>query len=83
MKLRGKFILTYIMYGVAAFAIIAILSSSLTRRYLIESPSKTLYDEAMLIASTYSGVYEGEEIDINAAGPQIKAVATFLDSDLS
>ena len=70
------------MYGVAAFAIIAILSSSLTRRYLIESRSKTLYDEAMLIASTYSGVYEGEEIDLNAAGPQIKAVATFLDSEI-
>lgn len=79
-SLYVKFILAYIAFGVAGFLAIATLSSKLTHNYLISSRSSILYDEANLIASTYSNVYEGSDLDLNQAYPQLKAVATFLDS---
>lgn len=77
-----KFILAYIAFGVAGFITIATLSSKLTYSYLIEARSKTLYDEANLIASTYSTVYAGQNIALEDAYPQLRAVATFLRSQI-
>ena len=54
LSLYLKFILAYIIFGVAGFVAIATISSQLTYSYLVESRSQTLYDEANLIASTYS-----------------------------
>ena len=82
MKLYWKFIMGYLAAGVAGFIIIATLSTSLTNNYLIESGSKTLYDEATLIANTYSTVYEGEQMELSGITPQIKAVATFLNAQI-
>lgn len=82
MKLYWKFILGYIAAGVAGFIIIATLSTSLTNKYLIDSRSKTLYDEATLIANTYSTVYDGEQMELSGITPQIKAVATFLNAQI-
>ncbi len=82
MKLYSKFILAYIAYGIAAFILIATLSASLTHKYLIESRSDTLYDEATLIANTYSAVYTGQSIDLTGTAPQIKAASTFLDAEI-
>ena len=79
-SLYVKFILAYLAFGIAGFIAIATLSSKLTHNYLISSRSGILYDEANLIASTYSNVYEGSDLDLNQAYPQLKAVATFLDS---
>ena len=80
LSLYFKFILAYLAFGIAGFIAIATLSSKLTHNYLISSRSGILYDEANLIASTYSNVYEGSDLDLNQAYPQLKAVATFLDS---
>ena len=82
MKLYGKFIISYIVFGILGFIIIATLSTSLTHKYLIESRSSTLYDEANLIAGTYSTVYEGQNIELSGITPQIEAVATFLKSQI-
>ena len=82
LSLYVKFILAYIVFGVTGFVVIATLSSKLTYNYLIDSRSETLYDEANLIASTYSTVYEGNNIDLSEAYPQLKAVATFLSSKI-
>jgi len=82
MKLYFKFILSYIIFGIAAFAVIASLSTSLTDRYLIQSRSKTLYDEANMIAGNFSGSDGSQPVDLETVEPQIKAIATYLDSKI-
>lgn len=82
LSLYIKFILAYIIFGVAGFVAIATISSQLTYYYLVESRSQTLYDEANLIASTYSTVYEGQNISLEESYPQLRAVATFLNAKI-
>jgi len=82
LSLYLKFILAYIIFGVAGFVAIATISSQLTYSYLVESRSQTLYDEANLIASTYSTVYEGQNISLEESYPQLRAVATFLNAKI-
>ena len=71
LSLYLKFILAYIIFGVAGFVAIATISSQLTYSYLVESRSQTLYDEANLIASTYSTVYEGQNISLEESYPHL------------
>ena len=75
-----KFILAYIIFGIAGFIVIATISSDLTYSYLVESRSQTLYDEANLIASTYSTVYEGQNISLAESYPQLMDFSTLLYS---
>lgn len=77
-SLYWKFILAYIIFGITAFIAIATLSSKLTDIYLLKSGSSTLYDEANLIASSYSAVYSGKDLKLSEAYPPLKAVSTFL-----
>ncbi len=82
LSLYAKFILAYLVFGIAGFVAIATLSSRLTYSYLIDERSKTLYDEANLIAAAYSSAYEGQNIPLQDAYPQLRAVATFLDASI-
>jgi len=82
LSLYLKFILGYIVFGIAGFIAIATLSSRLTYNYLIRSRSETLYDESNLIATTYSTVYQGKNIELANAYPQLQAVATFLRAQI-
>ena len=82
LSLYLKFIMAYIFFGIAGFVAIATISSHLTYSYLVESRSQTLYDEANLIASTYSTVYEGQNISLAESYPQLQAVATFLNAKI-
>ncbi len=81
-KLIIKFLLTYLFFGAAGFFAVATLSSRLTYDYLTRSRSRTLYDEASLIASTYSTVYEGSGMDLANAYPQLRAVSTYLQAQI-
>ena len=81
-KLIIKFLLTYLFFGAAGFFAVATLSSRLTYDYLTRSRSRTLYDEASLIASTYSTVYEGSGMELANAYPQLRAVSTYLQAQI-
>ena len=54
------------------------MSSEITYQYLLEEKSDSLYDEANLLASTYSDIYQGKNISLSTANPQLQAVATYL-----
>lgn len=81
-SLYYKFILGYLVFGFLGFIAIGTVSSSITRRYLIDEKADVLYDEANLIASSFSSVYQGLELDTAAAAPQLTAVASFIQSDI-
>ena len=76
-----KFIAAYIIFGVLGFSVVAILSSRLTYRYLVQERANSLYSEATLIATTYS---ETKDTSLSEAvvTEQMNAVSTFLDADI-
>ena len=77
-SLYSKFILGYLLFGLLGFITIATLSSRMTYRYLLDERSDVMYDEANLLASTYSDIYQGKSITLATANPQLQAVATYL-----
>lgn len=81
-SLYSKFILGYLVFGLLGFLAIGTVSSQMTRRYLIQEKADVLYDEANLIATSFSSVYRGLELDTAAAAPQLIAVASFIQSDI-
>ena len=81
-SLYSKFIIGYLVFGLLGFIMIATFSSRVTYHYLIGEKAEALYDEANLIASSYSAMYKGQNIDLVSAYPQLQAVSTFLKSEI-
>ena len=59
-SLYTKFLLGYLVFGLLGFIFIATMSSEITYQYLLEEKSDSLYDEANLLASTYSDIYQAK-----------------------
>lgn len=81
-SLYYKFILGYLVFGILGFISIATISSRLTYNQLIKEKSEVLYDEANLIATTYSTLYQGNTMDLASTYPQMEAIGTFLKSEI-
>lgn len=77
-----KFILGYLVFGLLGFITIATLSSRITYRHQINKTTDSLYDEANIIASSYSSVYQGKKQDMSTAYPQLEAAAAFLKAEI-
>ena len=82
LSLYYKFILGYLIFGALGFASIATLSSRITYDYMLKEKSETLYDEAHLIAASYSSLYQGQRQDLEQAYPQLQAISTFLQTEI-
>lgn len=81
-SLYYKLLIGYLIFGLLGFITIATISSDMTYRHLIKQKSETLYDEATLIADQCSKVYEGKNVNLNSAYPQLEAVSAYLRSDI-
>lgn len=81
-SLYYKFIIGYLIFGLLGFFTIASVSSKMTYYHLIEEKAEVLYDEANLIASNYSTVYQGKSIDVASVYPQLEAVAAFTQTEI-
>ena len=81
-SLYYKFILGYLIFGLLGFCAVATVASELTYEQLIKEEAQTLYDEASLLASSYSQVYKGRNLNIASAYPQMEAVATYLRAEI-
>lgn len=77
-----KFILGYLVFGLLGFTAIATLSARLMYNHQVEEQTEAMYDEANLIASAYSSVYQGKKQDLNSVYPQLQAVATFVKAEI-
>ena len=77
-----KFILGYLVFGLLGFAVIGTFSEKLMYRQLVAEKAEAMYDEANLIASSYSSVYQGQRKELDAAYPQLRAVAEFLKAEI-
>ncbi len=81
-SLYYKFILGYLVFGILGFATIGTFSGKLMYEHMVEEQTQAMYDEANLIASTYSSVYLGEKQDRQSVYPQLHAVAEFLGGEI-
>lgn len=77
-SLYTKFILGYLLFGLLGFITIATFSSHATYTYLAEETADSMYDEANLLASACSDVYEEKTVSLDSLKPQLQAVATYL-----
>ncbi len=81
-SLYSKFILGYLIFGLLGFVTIATLSSRMTYRHQLNTRAEGLYDEANLIAASYSKVYQGKQQDLTTAYLQLEAVSTLLHAEI-
>lgn len=81
-SLYYKFILGYLVFGLLGFAVIGTFSDQMMKTHLVEEKAEAMYDEANLIASTYSSFYFGKKQELNSAVPQLQAVAEFLRAEI-
>lgn len=81
-SLYYKFILGYLVFGFLGFVAIATISAQMMHSHLVEERAEAMYDEANLIASAYSSVYQGKRQDLNSAYPQLQAVAEFVKAEI-
>ena len=76
-----KFILGYIVFGLLGFITIAFFSSRLTYDFQISETSENLYNEASLMADTYSEFFNSYgDLENNNVASQIEIVAEYLDA---
>ena len=80
-SLYYKFILGYLVFGLLGFITLATVSSNMTYNYHLETKSEELYDEASLLASNFSGIYRGKDLNLASARPQLETVATYLHGE--
>ena len=81
-SLYSKFILGYLIFGLLGFIAIATFSSKMTRDYLVQSKADALYDEANIIASSCSTMYQGKRLDSEEVSTQIRALSHYLRADM-
>ena len=80
-SLYSKFILGYLIFGLLGFIAIATFSSKMTRDYLVQSKADALYDEANIIASSCSTMYQGKRLDSEEVSTQIRALSHYLRAE--
>ena len=81
-SLYSKFILGYLIFGLLGFIAIATFSSKMTRDYLVQSKADALYDEANIIASSCSTMYQGKRLDSEEVSTQIRALSHYLRAEI-
>lgn len=79
-SLYTKFILGYIVFGLLGFLAVAFISSRMTYNFLLRETSENLYNEASLMADTYSEIFNSYGDIENNVSSQIEIVAEYLDS---
>ncbi|MDO4268148.1 MAG: HAMP domain-containing sensor histidine kinase [Eubacteriales bacterium] len=81
-SLYYKFILGYLAFWLLSFAAISTLSARMMYRHQTEIYAEAMYDEANMIATSYSSVYLGKKQDMDTAYAQLQAVAEFVKAEV-
>ncbi len=86
MKIRHslylKFIAGYLVFGILGFVAVSTISARMMYRHQVEETAEAMYDEANLIAASYSSVYQGSGQALDSAYPQLRAVAEFVKAEI-
>lgn len=77
-----KFLLAYIIFGFFGFIVIATFCSSLIMERVKQENAESLYTEATMIAKTYASELYHNEITIESAYSQLRALSTYLSASI-
>lgn len=81
-SLYYKFILGYLLFGLLGFVTIATFSSKITDKYLLHKYSECLYAESNQIATYYSNMYHGKDMNLSSTFPELKKEAGYLHAQI-
>lgn len=81
-SLYSKFILGYLIFGLLGFITIATISSKMIRDYLVRYQADAMYDEANIIASSCSTLYQGKRLDSELVSSQIRTLSKYLRAEI-
>lgn len=87
MKMRRtlylKFLIIYLLFGIASVVLIATYTSRRTLQHLTDRAASSLYREASLIATNYAvQIYDKDETAKNRAQMQLKAIDTYISAEI-
>ncbi len=87
MKMRRtlylKFLIIYLLFGIASVVLIATFTSRRTLQHLTDRAASSLYREASLIATNYAvQIYDKDETAKNRAQMQLKAIDTYISAEI-
>ncbi|MBQ9550766.1 MAG: GHKL domain-containing protein [Lachnospiraceae bacterium] len=78
-----KFLLIYMLFGIAAVTVIATFTNRSTLQHLTDRAAVSLYREASLIASNYAvQIYDKDESAKTGAEMQLKAIDTYISAEI-
>lgn len=81
-SIYSKFIIGYVLFGLIGFIVVALFSQRMTYNYLVKQNADKLYDEAVLMASTYTdGGYYFNDINSETVN-DLDLVAGFLNAQI-
>lgn len=77
-----KIVLGYIIFGIAAFVIVANFVSRYNQKYLERKTASDLYKEAALIADNYADSYFSTNLTLQQFHQQLYVLGTYLNGDI-
>ncbi|MBO5242602.1 MAG: HAMP domain-containing histidine kinase [Lachnospiraceae bacterium] len=77
-----KFILAYVIFAFFGFIVIATFSASLIDQRVTSENAQSLYTEASMISKTYASDLYNNEITIESASHQLRALGAYLSSSI-
>ena len=77
-----KFLLAYLIFGCFGFVVVATFSSNLTTEHVKRESAETLYKEATLISQTYASKLYNNQITLESATEQFKALSTYMSCSI-
>ncbi len=81
-KVLFRLILSYILFGILAFAVVFFYSGSALKKYLIKHEAATLYAAAVEIAESYATDYYEDDISLTGLHRQLTILSPYLDSTI-
>lgn len=81
-RLFWKFLLAYVLIGVASFVLIATIGSKMVEKSLVETYSRRLYLEADQIASSQDAIYISDAEALEDVYDNLKALSQYQNSQI-
>ena len=81
-KLLLRIIISYVIFGLCGFILIAVFTSHYTEQKLQQSLASTLRKEATLLAANYTSGSYSSKLTLKEYEEQLKAVSVYLEGDI-
>lgn len=78
----AKILSGYVLYAITGIIIILIVSSTITKKIIINNYGRQLYDNAVMIADDCKNAYISSSSDLTAASHYLDSISSYLNADI-